>query len=108
MSNQDVKNSRNLKSLIDPDSIYDKVFDLKKKMEENLNEEDAKLANEYFNEITKGLAPTIKRMNEVLSNEGSRLILIDTIKQAMKDEQWLEKLSQTSYKAALGSEPETK
>ena len=101
MSNQDVKNSRTLKNLIDTDSIADKVFEMKKRIQENLSDEDAKLADEYFNEISKGLEPTIKRMNEVLSNERTRKALMDSVKQAVNDEQWLEKLAQTSYKDIL-------
>lgn len=107
MSNKEIKNSRTFGAVVDPNSIFDKVHDFKKKMQENLSDEDAKMADAYFDEVTKGIEPTIKRINEILSNEGSKKILIDTIKQAMKDEQWLEKLSQTSYKTILEPEQET-
>ena len=40
-------------------------------------------------------------MNEVLSNERTRKALMDSVKQAVNDEQWLEKLAQTSYKDIL-------
>lgn len=107
MSNEKLKNDRAFDKLVDPASIFDQVHEFKKRMQENMSEEDAAAAEEYFDEVAKGIEPTIRRINEILTNPGSKQLLMDSVKQAMKDEQWLEKLSKTSYSTILEKEPET-
>ncbi len=107
MSNEKIKQDRAFNRMIDPDTIFDKINQFKASMQENLSEEDSKEADLYLDQIAKQIQPTIDRMNEVLQDNGSRKNLMDSIKQAMKDEQWLEKLSQTSYKTILETEQET-
>ena len=107
MSNEKIKQDRAFNRMIDPDAIFDKINQFKETMQENLSEEDSKAADLYLDQIAKQIQPTIDRMNEVLQDNGSRKNLMDSIKQAMKDEQWLEKLSQTSYKTILETEQET-
>lgn len=104
MSNEKLKNDRAFDKVVDPASIFDQVYEFKKKMQENMSDEDAALADQYFDEVSKGIEPTIKRMNEILSNPGSKKLLMDSVKQAMKDEQWLEKLSKTSYQSILAKD----
>ena len=107
MSNEKVKQDRAFSKMINPDSVFDKINQFKEQMQQNLSEEDAQVADLYFDQISEQIKPTIDRMNEILQDEGSRKNLMDSVKQAMKDEQWLEKLSQTSYKTILETEQET-
>ena len=101
MSDKAVKESRALRSMLSQDKIFEPIHEFKKQMQETLSEEDAKMADDYFDEIAKGITPVIEKVNQVLSNEGTRTLLMDSVKQALKDEEWLEKLSKTSYQQLL-------
>ena len=64
--------------------------------------------NIYFNEVIKGLLPAAEKINKILENEQSRMILANGLKNAIKDNEWQEKLLKTSFSHMLEHLPETK
>jgi hypothetical protein len=104
----DILSDEVIQSKIKVDSITDELYGLKEALIQGMSKEDTDATNIYFNEVIKGLLPAAEKINKILENEQSRMILANGLKNAIKDNEWQEKLLKTSFSHMLEHLPETK
>ncbi len=104
----DILSDEAIKSKIKIDEITDDLYKIKEHLVAPMSEEDTEVTNNYFNEVMNGITPAAEKINQILDNERSRTLLATALKNAIKDEEWLEKLSKTSLSHILEQMPETK
>ena len=104
----DILSDEAIKSKIKIDNITDDIHMLKEALVAPMSEEDTELTNNYFNEVMDGIMPAAQKINQILENEKSRTMLATALKNAIKDDEWLEKLSKTSLSHILEQMPEIK
>jgi hypothetical protein len=96
-----------LENIININQFADDLYKLKEKLIQGMSQEDTDETNNYYDEIMSGIQPVAEKINNMVEDEQSRKVLGHAIKNAIKDNEWLEKLSKTSYSSITNLLQET-
>ena len=77
--------------------ILDRLVHQKNKMIANLNDEEKKEANIYFDETIEEMLPILENLEKILTNKHILNSTAEAFKKEIKEQEWLEKLSKTFY-----------
>ncbi len=77
--------------------ILDALVEQKNKLTENLSVKEKKEADTYFEETVKEILPVLDSLEKILSDKKLFSSATEAFKSEIKEQEWLEKLSETFY-----------
>jgi len=83
--------------MIKKQKILDKLVEQKNKLTENLSDKEKKEANTYFEETVNEILPVLENLDKLLSDKRLLKSTAEAFKSEIKEQEWLEKLSETFY-----------